>query len=83
VVEEARRAVAQLTPLLNDARAALQKADATLVEAQRIGANTRAATEDLAGLRAEVEASLRKAGDLIDEINRTWPFRRDTEMRLP
>lgn len=83
VVEETRRAVAQLAPLLSEARTALQKADATLAEAQRIGANTRAATEDLAGLRAEVEASLRKATDLIDEVNRKWPFRRDTELRLP
>ena len=80
---EVRRAVAQLAPLLSEARTALQKADATLAEAQRIGANTRAATEDLAGLRAEVEASLRKAADLIDEVNRKWPFRRDTELRLP
>jgi phospholipid/cholesterol/gamma-HCH transport system substrate-binding protein len=83
VVEEARRAVAQLGPLLGEAREALKKADAALADLQRIGANTRAATEDLAGLRGEVEASLRKASDLIDEVNRKWPFRRDTELRLP
>ncbi len=83
VVEEARKAAAQLGPLLADAREALKKADAALAEAQRIGANARAATDDLGALRAEVEASLRKASDLIDEVNRKWPFRRDTELRLP
>ena len=32
---------------------------------------------------AEVEASLRKVAALIDEINRKWPFERDTKMKLP
>ena len=34
-------------------------------------------------LRAEVDASLRKVTGLIDEINRKWPFSRDSEIRLP
>ena len=34
-------------------------------------------------LRAEVEASLRKVSALIDEINRKWPFERDTKIKLP
>jgi len=52
-------------------------------EAQAVGANTRAATADLAALRAEVEASLRKVAHLVDEINRKWPFARDTQLKLP
>ena len=32
---------------------------------------------------AEVDASLRKVTGLIDEINRKWPFQRDSEIRLP
>jgi len=83
LVDEARAAAGQLNALLADARRTLEKADATLAEAQGIAANTRAATEDLAGLRAQVQESLRKAGALIDEIDRKWPFRRDTELRLP
>ena len=31
----------------------------------------------------EVEASLRKVSALIDEINRKWPFERDTKVKLP
>ncbi|MBL0208096.1 MAG: mammalian cell entry protein, partial [Propionivibrio sp.] len=37
----------------------------------------------LVGLRAEVENSLRKASALINDINRKWPFARDTEIKLP
>ncbi len=83
LLDETRRTAAQLTALLEDARGTLKKIDAVLVEAQRIGANAGDASEDLAALRAEVETSLRRAGRLIDEIDRKWPFRRDTELRLP
>ena len=38
---------------------------------------------DLGTLRAEVEASLRKVSALVDEINRKWPFARDTKVKLP
>ena len=83
VVEETRRSLAQLNAALGEARASLKKADAVLADAQKIASNTRAATEDLAALRAEVESSLRRASALIDEINRRWPFARDTEIKLP
>ena len=69
--------------MLLDARESLKKADAVLAEAQAIGAKTRAATTDLVSLRAEVDASLRKVAYLVDEINRKWPFARDTELKLP
>lgn len=83
VVREARSAVVQLNGLLADTRASLRKVDAVLVEAQAVGANVRGATEDLAPLRAEVEANLRKVESLINEINRKWPFARETEIKLP
>ena len=73
----------QLTLVLQDARQTLAKVDAVLVEAQAVGANTRAATTDLGTLRAEVEASLRKISQLTNEVNRKWPFARDTEIKLP
>ena len=56
---------------------------AVLVEAQAVGANARAATDDLGTLRGEVESSLRKVDSLINEVNRKWPFARDTEIKLP
>ena len=83
VMPETRATVVQLNGLLADARNSLKKVDAVLVEAQAIGANTREATNDLGALRAEVDASLRKVEQLVNEINRKWPFKRDTEIKLP
>ena len=34
-------------------------------------------------LRGEVESSLRKVDGLVNEINRKWPFKRETELKLP
>jgi len=83
VLDETQKTITQLNAALLDARASLKKADAVLAEAQAIGANTRAATTDLTELRAQVEASLRKVAYLVDEINRKWPFARDTQIKLP
>ena len=83
LVPEVRATVAQLNGLLADTRTSLQKVDAVLVEAQAIGANAREATTDLGALRAEVESNLRKVESLVNEINRKWPFARDTEIKLP
>ena len=83
LVGDARVTVQQLNGLLAEARTSLQKVDAVLVEAQGIASNTREATTDLGVLRGEVESSLRKVDGLINDINRKWPFARDTEIKLP
>ncbi|MES2325541.1 MAG: mammalian cell entry protein [Pseudomonadota bacterium] len=83
VMDDAQAAVRQLNVVLQDASASLKKVDLVLAEAQAVGANARVATKDLASLRGEVDASLRKVTRLIDEINRKWPFARDTELKLP
>lgn len=83
LVSDARATVQQLNGLLGEARGSLQRVDAVLVEAQAIASNTREATVDLGALRAEVEASLRKVDSLVNEVNRKWPFARETEIRLP
>jgi phospholipid/cholesterol/gamma-HCH transport system substrate-binding protein len=83
VMNETQQLVAQVNVLLGELRGSLQKVDALLVDAQVIGANVRDGTTDLALLRDEVEASLRKISQLVDEINRKWPFARDTEIKLP
>jgi phospholipid/cholesterol/gamma-HCH transport system substrate-binding protein len=90
VMDETQATVVQLNALLSDARTSLKKVDAVLVEAQGlaqetkgVASNVRIATTDLGVLRAEVDASLRKIGSLVDEINRKWPFARDLELKLP
>ncbi|KQV52390.1 mammalian cell entry protein [Massilia sp. Root335] len=83
VMDDTQGAIRELNGLLADARGTLQKADAVLAEAQAVGKNAHAATEDLGRLRGEVDASLRKVNRLVDEINRKWPFKHDTEIKLP
>ncbi|HEX8785190.1 MAG TPA: MlaD family protein [Telluria sp.] len=83
VMDDAQASVKELNGMLKDARTTLQKVDAVLVEAQAVGANARGATQDLGRLRGEVDASLRKVNRLVDEINRKWPFKQDTEVKLP
>jgi phospholipid/cholesterol/gamma-HCH transport system substrate-binding protein len=83
VVPEARAAVAQIVAALDEARGSLKRVDSVLADAQVIAGNAREATLDLGALRAEVDASLRKVEALVDEINRKWPFARDTELKLP
>lgn len=83
VMPETRATIVQLNAMLGEARNSLKKVDAVLVEAQAVGANARVATDDLGALRGEVEASLRKVDGLVNEINRKWPFARNTELKLP
>jgi phospholipid/cholesterol/gamma-HCH transport system substrate-binding protein len=83
VMPQVRATVVQLNGLLADTRSSLKKVDAVLAEAQAIGANAREASTDLGALRAEVESNLRKVETLLNDINRKWPFARDTEIKLP
>jgi phospholipid/cholesterol/gamma-HCH transport system substrate-binding protein len=83
VMKEARGTISQLNQLLAETRESLKKVDAVLVEAQGIGSNVRGATTDLPKLRADVEANLNKIEGMIDQLNRKWPFARDTEVKLP
>jgi phospholipid/cholesterol/gamma-HCH transport system substrate-binding protein len=83
IADETQKAVAQANAILGEVRASLKRVDAILSDAQAVAGNAKAATTDLVALRAEVEASLRKVAALIDEINRKWPFERDTRIKLP
>jgi phospholipid/cholesterol/gamma-HCH transport system substrate-binding protein len=83
VVDETQKAVAQANVILGQVSESLKQVDAVLANAQATSSNVKAASTDLAALRAEVEASLRKVASLIDEINRKWPFERDTKIKLP
>jgi phospholipid/cholesterol/gamma-HCH transport system substrate-binding protein len=82
-LNSSKAALDELKNVLIDSRNTLKNVDAVLAEAQAVGANVRVASTDLGVLRAEVDASLRKINQLTDEINRKWPFARDTEIKLP
>jgi phospholipid/cholesterol/gamma-HCH transport system substrate-binding protein len=82
-VDETQKAVGQTNAILGEVRESLKKVDAILADAQTTAGNAKAASTDLGVLRAEVDASLRKLAALIDEVNRKWPFERDTKIKLP
>ncbi len=82
VVHESRATIVQLNAMLVDARATLKKVDAVLAEAQAVATNAKVATNDLGALRSEVDSTVRKVEQLVNEVNRKWPFARDAELKL-
>jgi phospholipid/cholesterol/gamma-HCH transport system substrate-binding protein len=83
IADDAQASMRQLQTLLADTRNSLQRVDAVLKEAQGVASNVRTATEDLGSLRAEVEANLRKVEDMINDLQRKWPFAKDRKIELP
>ncbi|MGE5321031.1 MAG: MlaD family protein [Hyphomicrobiaceae bacterium] len=83
VAAQTRESLAQIRLMLNDAQSSLKKADAMMTNAVEISANVNESTQNLAQLRAEIDDAVRKANDLVNEINRKWPFARNPEVKLP
>jgi phospholipid/cholesterol/gamma-HCH transport system substrate-binding protein len=83
LVKDGQAVLQQVHALLADARRSLGQVDRVLQEAEGLAHNARVASVDLGTLRAEVEASLRKVEQLVNEVNRLWPLKRDTEIKLP
>jgi phospholipid/cholesterol/gamma-HCH transport system substrate-binding protein len=83
LMDGTQRAVAQANAILGEVRESLKRLDRVLADAEKISGNAKAASSDLAALRAEVDASLRKVSAILEEINRKWPFERNTDIRLP
>ena len=83
LTRDAQQSIRELHALLADARAGLKRADALLATAQSTATGVGEATSNLAALRAEVDDSIRKVNSLLTEINRKWPFERDSQIKLP
>jgi len=82
LVNESRATIVQLNAMLVDARATLKKVDGVLAEAQLVATNAKVATTNLGALRTEVDSTVRKVEQLVNEVNRKWPFARDAELKL-
>lgn len=83
IANDAQASVRQLQGLLTDARGSLQRVDSVLKEAQGAVGNVNKATQDLGSLRSEVEDNLLKIEDLINDLNRKWPFAKERKIELP
>jgi phospholipid/cholesterol/gamma-HCH transport system substrate-binding protein len=73
----------QVRKMLNDAQSSLKKADALMANAVEISADVKEGTQDIAKLRAEIDDTVRKANELVNEINKKWPFAHEPEVKLP
>lgn len=83
LMQDTQATVVQLNAMLADTRESLKKIDKVLLEAQAVAANVKTGTTDLDKLRSEVDASLRTVDQMVNELNRKWPFKRDAEIKLP
>jgi phospholipid/cholesterol/gamma-HCH transport system substrate-binding protein len=83
IADDAQASIRQLQGLLADARGTLQRVDGVLKEAQGVAGNVNKATEDLGALRGDVEANLRKIEDMINDLNRKWPFAKERKIEVP
>lgn len=83
IADDAQASMRELQALLRDTRGSLQRVDAVLKEAQGVASNVRTATDDLGSLRNDVEANLRKIEDMINDLNRKWPFAKERKIELP
>ena len=83
LADDAQATVRQMQSLLTDARGSLKRVDAVLNDVQGVAGNVNKATQDLGTLRAEVEDNLRKIEDLINDLNRKWPFAKERKIELP
>ena len=81
--EQSRQALVQVRAMLTDAQGSLKRVDELLKNAVDISANVKDGTQDLGKLRADIDDSVRKANDLLNDINRMWPFGSDADMKLP
>lgn len=84
VSEQTRQSLEKVHAMLVDAQGSLKRVDALLKNAVDISANVKDGTQDLGKLRAEVDESVSKANDLLNDINRMWPFgSSDKQIKLP
>lgn len=75
--------LAQVRLMLNDAQSSLKKADELMTNAVSISADVKGGTQDIAQLRAEIDDAVRQASELVNEINKKWPFAREPKVELP
>lgn len=83
IATQTKSSMVQIRAMLDDAQSSLEKADALIANAVEISADVKEGTQDIAGLRAEIDDAVRKANALVNEINKKWPFARDPEVKLP
>ena len=83
VADNVDASLAQVRLMLNDAQSSLKKADELMTNAVGISADVKGGTQDIVQLRAEIDDAVRQASELVNEINKKWPFAREPKVELP
>lgn len=83
VADNVDGSLAQVRLMLNDAQSSLKKADEVMTNAVGISADVKGGTQDIVQLRAEIDDAVRQASELVNEINKKWPFAREPKVELP
>jgi phospholipid/cholesterol/gamma-HCH transport system substrate-binding protein len=75
--------LAQVSAILKDLIGKLKKLDTTIDNVNKITSNAADSTEDLGKTKAELDAMIQSLGDLVKEIDRRIPFKKEPRMKLP
>jgi phospholipid/cholesterol/gamma-HCH transport system substrate-binding protein len=69
--------------ILKDILLKLEKLNATLDNVTNISSDTAASTKDLKLLRAQIDSTVNSIGNLINEIDKLIPFKKEPKLKLP
>jgi len=69
--------------ILKDLILKLEKMNTTLDNINKISSDTADSTQDLKLLRKEIDAAVTAIGDLVNEIDKKIPFKKEPQIKLP
>jgi len=72
-----------LRTLLLDLVGKLAKLDQFIIHVNNVGANVDASTKDLKVLRKDIDAAVSNINNLVKELDRKIPFKKDPQIKLP
>jgi phospholipid/cholesterol/gamma-HCH transport system substrate-binding protein len=72
-----------LRTLLLDLVGKLAKLDQFIIHVNNVGANVDASTKDLKVLRKDIDATVSNINNLVKELDRKIPFKKDPQIKLP
>jgi phospholipid/cholesterol/gamma-HCH transport system substrate-binding protein len=75
--------LAQISILLKDLIGKFKKLDTTIDNVNKISSNAADSTKDLEKTRVELDAMIQSIGNLVTEIDKKIPFKKEPKMKLP
>lgn len=75
--------LAQVSAILKDVIGKLKKLDTTIDNVNKISSNAADSTKDLEKTRVELDETIQSIGDLVTEIDKKIPFKKEPKIKLP